>query len=86
MNDIIITVNTHSLQGNTHQPLLEQLELAGLKPEFQCRDGICGICRCKLEKGSVFQNKSIAFLEKNEILTCRSIPKASITLKFDYHL
>ena len=72
MSRIAITVNGQTLVGNTHQPLLEQLEQAGLQPEFQCRNGVCGACRCKLDKGNVAQEDAMAYLAAGEILTCRS--------------
>lgn len=84
MRQITITVNAQSLVGNTHQSLLQQLELAGLQPEFQCRNGTCGACRCKLENGEVSQESALAYLAKNEILACRAVPRDNVTLKFNY--
>ncbi|MDD1781756.1 class I ribonucleotide reductase maintenance protein YfaE [Enterovibrio sp. ZSDZ35] len=86
MSRITITVNGQSLVGNTHQPLLEQLEQAGLQPEFQCRNGVCGACRCKLQKGSVSQQDTMAYLAAGEILTCSAIPAQNIELDFDYQV
>lgn len=84
MSRITITVNGQSLVGNTHQPLLEQLEQAGMQPEFQCRNGVCGACRCRLDKGQVKQEDAMAYLAAGEILTCRSVPKDDVSLAFDY--
>ncbi|WP_407332710.1 2Fe-2S iron-sulfur cluster-binding protein [Enterovibrio sp. 27052020O] len=86
MSQITITVNGQTLVGNTHQPLLEQIEQAGLQPEFQCRNGVCGACRCKLDKGEVVQEDAMAYLAAGEILTCRSTPLESVDLEFDYHV
>ncbi|NGN97780.1 2Fe-2S iron-sulfur cluster binding domain-containing protein [Grimontia sp. S25] len=86
MSRIAITVNGQTLVGNTHQPLLEQLEQAGLQPEFQCRNGVCGACRCKLDKGNVAQDDAMAYLAAGEILTCRSTPSEDVSLEFDYQV
>ena len=86
MSRIAITVNGQHLLGNTHQPVLEQLELAGLKPEFQCRNGVCGACRCTLKKGAVSESDAMAYLAYGEILACQSIPNENLTLEFNYRL
>lgn len=86
MTQIAICVNGQHLVGNTHQPVLDQLESAGLVPEFQCRNGTCGACRCKLMQGSVTEQDSLAYLARGEILTCQSIPSENLTLEFNYHL
>ncbi|STQ76446.1 class I ribonucleotide reductase maintenance protein YfaE [Grimontia hollisae] len=86
MSRIAITVNGHTLVGNTHQPLLEQLEQAGLQPEFQCRNGVCGACRCKLDKGRVSQTDTMAYLAAGEILTCSATPSEDVSLEFYYQV
>ncbi|KXF82175.1 class I ribonucleotide reductase maintenance protein YfaE [Enterovibrio coralii] len=86
MSRITITVNGQTLVGNTHQPLLEQLEQAGLQPEFQCRNGVCGACRCKLQKGAVVQEDAMAYLAAGEILTCSSTPSQDVDVEFDYQV
>ncbi|MFD2177378.1 2Fe-2S iron-sulfur cluster-binding protein [Veronia pacifica] len=86
MNRVQITVNGQTLVGNSHQHLLEQLEHAGLAPEYQCRNGVCGACRCKLDNGSVDQKDAMAYLSAGEILTCQSTPLSDVELTFDYQL
>lgn len=86
MSQITIKVNGEMLVGNTHQPLLEQLEQSGLQPEFQCRNGVCGACRCKLDKGTVSKQDTMAYAAAGEILTCASVPSGNVELEFDYQL
>ena len=40
-----------SIESNPSNTLLETMEQAGLEPEYNCRDGHCGACRCKLLTG-----------------------------------
>ena len=86
MSSLTITVNGMEVRGNSHEPLLTQLERIGLRPEYQCRSGLCGACRCKLSTGAVSQTDSMAFIAPNEILTCCSTPKSDIVIHFDYEL
>ncbi|MCP4955798.1 class I ribonucleotide reductase maintenance protein YfaE [Photobacterium aquimaris] len=86
MSQLTFTVNGIKVYGNRHEPLLTQLEKAGIKPEYQCRNGICGACRCKLISGSVTQQDALAFIAPNEILSCCSIPQQNIKVHFDYQL
>ncbi|MDO6706575.1 2Fe-2S iron-sulfur cluster-binding protein [Photobacterium sp. 1_MG-2023] len=86
MTKLTITVNGQAVSGNNHEPLLLQLEQAGLQPEFQCRNGMCGACRCKLKSGHVTQYDAMAFIAPGEILACRTVPTSDLTLEFEYHL
>ncbi|RXJ73646.1 (2Fe-2S)-binding protein [Veronia nyctiphanis] len=86
MSRITISVNGQELVGNSHQQLLEQLESAGLMPEYQCRNGVCGACRCKLESGHVNQKDAMAYVAAGEILTCQSVPVSDVSLTFDYQI
>jgi len=83
---LTITVNGQEVHGNSREPLLVQLENAGIQPEYQCRNGMCGACRCQLKSGAVVQQDAMAFVGQNEILACRSIPKANVELEFNYEL
>ncbi|NUY55571.1 (2Fe-2S)-binding protein [Salinivibrio sp. MA351] len=84
MTRITIDVNGVEVGGNTHQNLLEQLENAGIQPEYQCRSGLCGACRCKLNQGSVTQHDAMAFVMPGEILACQSAPQTNVSIVFDY--
>lgn len=86
MSQLTITVNRIKVCGNRHEPLLTQLEKAGIKPEYQCRNGMCGACRCKLVSGTVTQSDTLAFVGPNEVLSCSSIPQQNIEISFDYQL
>lgn len=86
MSKVTLNVNGITLEGNTGDSLLEQLESAGLQPEYQCRNGVCGACRCRLGSGKVSQKDSLAYTGKDEILTCQSRPLTDVELEFDYPL
>ncbi|WP_434359768.1 2Fe-2S iron-sulfur cluster-binding protein [Parasalinivibrio latis] len=84
MSKVTLNVNGFEVDGNTGESLLKQLENAGLQPEYQCRNGVCGACRCRLATGKVSQKDSLAYTGKDEILTCQSRPLTDVTLEFDY--
>ncbi len=42
-----------TIESNSSHTLLESMEQAGLEPEYNCRDGHCGACRCQLISGEV---------------------------------
>lgn len=86
MSSVKITIDNQTVHGNTRELLLDQLEQAGLHPEYQCRNGLCGVCRCRLLTGDVAQLDALALTGKNEILICRSIPKSDVELAFSYQL
>ncbi len=86
MSQLTIKVNGQTVHGNRREPLLVQLEKAGLQPEFQCRNGMCGACRCKLKVGAITQSDAMAFVAPNEVLACCSVPKTNIEVEFDYQL
>ncbi|PSW18383.1 (2Fe-2S)-binding protein [Photobacterium sanctipauli] len=86
MSRVTITVNGVKVHGNSREPLLNQLEKAGFQPEYQCRNGMCGACRCQLTTGAVDQQDSMAFIAPNEVLACCSTPKTDVELEFSYQL
>lgn len=86
MSRVAIRVNGIEVHGNSREPLLDQLEKAGFQPEYQCRNGMCGACRCKLKSGAVDQHDSMAFIAPNEVLACCSIPKSNVDVEFEYQL
>lgn len=62
--------------------LLEHLLKKNIPVEYQCKEGYCGACRCKLISGSIKKNKNtIAFVNKDEILLCSSKPKSDINIQ-----
>ena len=62
--------------------VLESLEAANLKPHYHCRDGFCGVCRCKLVSGQVeYINDPLAYIRKGEFLACVSYPTTDIEIE-----
>ncbi|AGH80600.1 ferredoxin [Psychromonas sp. CNPT3] len=77
----ICTINKQHYLFDKQKSLLENLEAHALSPEFQCRDGHCGACRCLLIKGQVnYPNIPLVYLRNNEILTCCSRADANIEI------
>ena len=67
------TAQRITIQVDPNDTLLESLERAGLAPEYQCRQGHCGACRCQLITGKVQQmTDPLAYLQPNDILPCIS--------------
>lgn len=62
--------------------LLDALEAQKQQVNYQCREGYCGACRCKLLSGSVsYINEPLAFVRKGEILPCCSVPITDIEIE-----
>ncbi|AZL86564.1 MOSC domain-containing protein [Aliivibrio salmonicida] len=80
--EITISLNGNLFTGNTDDPLLQQVEAAGLSINNSCRAGLCGACRVTLESGDVEQEDSPALNQRLKdagmILACCSIPKSDI--------
>ncbi|WP_116963203.1 class I ribonucleotide reductase maintenance protein YfaE [Fastidiosibacter lacustris] len=68
----VIKYNKHVIETTSKdKSILEILEQNQISPNFQCRNGICGTCRCKLIKGHIHYLKMpLAFTKENEILIC----------------
>ncbi|MCF6807251.1 class I ribonucleotide reductase maintenance protein YfaE [Thiotrichales bacterium 19S9-12] len=57
--------------SDKNKTILELLEQSEIKVNFQCRNGICGTCRCKLLKGSAeYKILPLAMTRSDEILIC----------------
>ncbi len=68
--------------GPEQRTLLDALEAQQLQVNYQCREGYCGACRCKLLSGTVsYINEPLAFVRKGEILPCCSIPITDIEIE-----
>ncbi|MBU0913725.1 MAG: 2Fe-2S ferredoxin-like protein [Gammaproteobacteria bacterium] len=68
--------------GAEQRTLLDALEAQKQQVNYQCREGYCGACRCKLLSGSVsYINEPLAFVRKGEILPCCSIPITDIEIE-----
>ncbi|MDA9556063.1 class I ribonucleotide reductase maintenance protein YfaE [Vibrio sp.] len=72
-----ITINDKiTIKLESNMTLLESMEQSGLVPEYNCRDGHCGACRCKLKSGETnYSGFPMAYTGPREILPC--ISKAS---------
>lgn len=77
-----ITINDQIITNvDTDVSILESLEKNDVEVEFQCRDGYCGACRCKLIRGEVkYIKDTIAFINEDEVLTCSATPLSDIQL------
>lgn len=66
----------------SNRTLLEALEQQKLEVNFQCREGYCGACRCKLLQGEVsYINEPLAFVRKGEFLPCCSVPLTDVDIE-----
>ncbi len=73
---------TSSIQSNPSNTILETMEKAGIEPEYNCRDGHCGACRCKLVSGEVeYVGFAMAYTQTDEILPCISKAKSDVQLE-----
>ncbi|MBU1312195.1 class I ribonucleotide reductase maintenance protein YfaE [Rheinheimera muenzenbergensis] len=62
--------------------LLQALERHQLQVNFQCREGYCGACRCKLNSGEIrYLHEPLAFVRQGEFLPCCSIPLTNIDIE-----
>lgn len=70
-----------TIESNPSNTLLETMEHAGLEPEYNCRDGHCGACRCTLLSGEVeYVGFAMAYTQGDEILPCICKAKTSLEL------
>ncbi|MFC5077393.1 CDP-6-deoxy-L-threo-D-glycero-4-hexulose-3-dehydrase reductase [Vibrio thalassae] len=70
-----------TIESNPSNTVLETMEQAGLEPEYNCRDGHCGACRCTLVSGEVeYIGFAMAYTQGNEILPCICRAKTDIEL------
>ncbi|MCC2523877.1 class I ribonucleotide reductase maintenance protein YfaE [Vibrio coralliilyticus] len=71
-----------AIQSNPSNTILETMEKAGIEPEYNCRDGHCGACRCKLVKGEVeYVGFAMAYTQSDEILPCICKAKSDIEIE-----
>jgi len=73
--------NILSIESNPSNTLLETMENSGMEVEYQCRDGHCGACKCKLISGEVeYVGFAMAYTQDNEVLPCICRAKNNIEL------
>ncbi len=63
--------------------LLEQIESAGLSPQFGCRMGICHTCTCRKAAGVVRNvlTGEVSAEEDEDIQLCVSVPAGNVALE-----
>ncbi|MGB0941958.1 MAG: class I ribonucleotide reductase maintenance protein YfaE [Marinomonas sp.] len=65
------------------EPLLAQLERAGILVEYQCREGYCSSCSLKLLRGNViYLEEPLAWVQSGYLLACCAIVKSDIEIAF----
>ena len=65
------------------EPLLTQLERAGIHVEYQCREGYCSSCSIKLLWGHVsYPFEPLAWVQSGYLLACCAIVKSDIEIAF----
>jgi len=67
------------------ETLLECLERSNIEVHYHCRDGFCGACRVKLNKGQIkYPNgEPLAYIGEDEILPCCCIPVGNISIEIE---
>jgi ferredoxin len=70
------------LEFDSQANLLDTLEQAKQPVHYQCREGFCGACRCKLVSGSIqYLHEPLAFVRQGEFLLCCSVPDGDIEIE-----
>ena len=78
-----ITIRTPhtTFKLSSDESLLDGLLRTGHQIEYQCRNGYCGACRCKLVSGEVsYPTRPLAFIPAGEVLTCCGKPESTLVL------
>ncbi len=70
-------------QSSSTGTLLEQVERAGLRPEFGCRIGICHSCKCRKQTGAVanLRTGETSAADEEDIQLCISVPCSDVVLR-----
>lgn len=77
-----------AFQSSASKTILENMESANLQPEYHCRDGHCGACKCRLVSGEIEEvGFKMAYTLEGEILPCISRAKTDLLLeKVNYQI
>lgn len=82
MSKVIINAQVPLLYDSGQRNLLDFLEQQKHNVSFQCREGFCGACRCKLVAGQVrYLQEPLAFVRRGEFLPCCSVPLGDIEIE-----
>jgi ferredoxin len=74
------------VQSNTDQSLLELLQAMSMPVRQACRNGSCGICKCRLTAGQISYFQRAPFGLRDEqiaqgyILTCIAYPVTDLSI------
>lgn len=67
------------IEQGKHATVLEAILSANIAYEYQCRDGFCGSCRCRLRQGEIAYIKpTLAFVQPDEMLPCCAVALTDI--------
>ncbi len=83
--DVLTPGSSCTIQADTEKTILDNLEANGIRPVTGCRSGVCGLCRCILLEGTVFNPDGDAMLRMGDagyrqIHLCRSFPMTDLKL------
>lgn len=80
---MMITVHTQSGVKTIKAvgTVLESLEKAGIQHQNHCREGFCGLCRCKAKGVVRYRTAPLGFVRKGEILPCISMAGERLEIK-----
>ena len=84
--DYKITIdNKNVIYRDKRQSILECLEADNIEVHYHCRDGFCGACRVRLNRGEICypNGDPLAFVGDGEILTCCCYPTSDISITID---
>lgn len=74
-----LTIKLEDFKSNS---ILLHIIEHGLNIHFECQSGYCGACRAKLISGEIkYINSPLAFIGKDQFLTCCSIPCSDIVIE-----
>ncbi|MBE3657157.1 flavodoxin [Vibrio navarrensis] len=83
LQNVTIRFGEHEFDGNNQQPLLDQVENAGLEMSYSCRAGFCGACKVTVTAGRVHQPDVPALSEEEKrdgkALACCCVPESDVT-------
>lgn len=75
------SAQTASWRQEDDLSLLELAEQQGLRPNFSCRNGQCGLCRATLLSGDVmYPAEPDADVAQGDVLLCCALPKGDLVL------
>lgn len=70
-----------SIWDDESHSILDFAEAQGLQPDFSCRAGVCGTCRCKITDGEVeYFEQPLDPPGDGDVLLCCSRPRSNVCL------